>query len=365
MTWNPGGNGRPGGPRGPRPPDLDALVEQALRESRERLRRMLPGGFGGSRGILLILLVLVGLWLVSGFYTVGPEEQGVELYFGRWTGVTRDPGLHYHLPIPIATAVTPKVTRVNRVDIGFRADERRTAAVRNIVEESQMLTGDENIVDVNFTVLWRIKDAGRFLFNVRDPEATVKTAAESAMREVIGRTPIASALAEGRRQVEEQTAMLLQGILDEYTVGIEITELQLQRVDPPEPVIDAFRDVQRARADLERLRNQAEAYANDIIPRARGEAAKLEQQAEAYKLEVVARSEGDAQRFLSVYNAYRRARDVTRRRIYLETLEAVLRGTDKILIDESATRSGGVVPYLPLPEVERRRASEPAPEGGK
>jgi membrane protease subunit HflK len=340
-------------------------VEQALREGRERLRKILPGGLGSSRGYLLILAVLVAVWLASGLYIVEPDEQGVELYFGRWSGATLDPGLHYHLPVPIATAFTPKVTRVNRVDIGFRADERRPASVRNIVEESQMLTGDENIVDVNVTVLWRIKDAGEFLFNVRDPEATVKMVAESAMREVVGRTPIARALAEGRGQVEEETAALFQGILDEYAAGIEITELQLQRVDPPEPVIDAFRDVQRARADLERLRNEAEAYANDITPRARGEAAKLEQQAEAYKKEVVARSEGDAQRFLSVYNAYRRARDVTTRRIYIETLEEVLRGTDKILLDESASRAGGVVPYLPLPEVERRRASEPAKESGK
>jgi membrane protease subunit HflK len=323
-------------------------VEQALREGRERLRKILPGGLGGSRGYLLILAVLVALWLASGLYIVEPDEQGVELYFGRWSGATLDPGLHYHLPVPIATAFTPKVTRVNRVDIGFRADERRPASVR-----------------VNVTVLWRIKDAGEFLFNVRDPEATVKMVAESAMREVVGRTPIARALAEGRGQVEEETEALFQGILDEYAAGIEITELQLQRVDPPEPVIDAFRDVQRARADLERLRNEAEAYANDITPRARGEAAKLEQQAEAYKKEVVARSEGDAQRFLSVYNAYRRAREVTTRRIYIETLEEVLRGTDKILLDESASRAGGVVPYLPLPEVERRRASEPAKESGK
>ena len=362
MGWQQGGPRRPGGPRGPHPPDIEDLVEQTLREGRERLRRIFPGGGrgGDSRGILLILGALFAIWLLTGFYIVEPDEQGVELRFGHWDGTVQPPGLHYHLPLPIETAYTPKVTRVQRVDIGFHADERRGGTPRKIPQESLMLTGDENIVDVSF---WRIKDAGAFLFNVRQPEDTVKTAAESAMREVVGRTPIARALAEGRRLVEQETSEQLQAILDAYGAGIEITELQLQAVDPPEPVIDAFRDVQAARADRERLRNEAEAYANDITPRARGEAAKLVQQAEAYKQQIVARAEGDAKRFLSVFAAYRRARDVTTRRIYLETIEEVLRNTEKIVIDESAAGSG-VVPYLALPEVQRRSAAgaeEPAP----
>lgn len=351
MSWNPGGNGR--GPRGPRPPDLEELLEQTLREGRERLRRVLPGGMGGSRGIVLILGVLVALWLASGFYIVDPDEQGLEFVFGKWDGATLGPGPHYHWPVPIGSSLAPKVTIVNRVDIGFRTDERRPGVERNIPEESLMLTGDENIVDINLTVLWRVKNAADFLFNMRRPEDTVKTATESAIREIVGRTEIARALTEGRRQIEQEARTLLQEFLDGYGTGIEITEVQLLKSDPPEPVIDSFRDVQRAKADRERLRNEADAYANDIIPRARGEAAMLVQEAEAYKREVVARSEGDAQRFESVYAAYRQARDVTTRRIYLETLEAVLRGTDKILIDSDGAQ--GVVPYLPLPEFERRR----------
>jgi modulator of FtsH protease HflK len=211
-------------------------------------------------------------------------------------------------------------------------------------------------------VFWLIKDAQHFLFNIRNPEATVKAAAESAMRESIGRTPIASALAEGRGQVETDTKTLLQGILDTYGAGIEVTQVQLQKVDPPAQVIDAFRDVQRARADQERLRNEAEAYRNDILPRARGEAVRLVQEAEAYKQEVVARSQGDAERFLSVFTAYQTAPDVTERRIYLETMEEILKGTNKIVIDKAA-QGAGVLPYLPLPELGRRAAAPPPRPG--
>lgn len=218
-----------------------------------------------------------------------------------------------------------------------------------------MLTGDENIVDINFTVFWVIKDAQQYLFNIRAPEATVKAAAESAMREVIGRTPIALALAEGKAEIEAGARRLLQDVLDSYQAGIEITQVQLQKVDPPAQVIDAYRDVQRARADQERERNQAEAYRNDIVPRARGEAVRLEQEAEAYKQEIVARAQGDAQRFLSVYEAYKAAPEITRQRLYLETMEEVLRATQKVIIDPTAE---GIVPYLPLPEI--RRQSVPA-----
>lgn len=366
MSWSPGGPGGPRGPRGPqgpRPPDLEDLLDQALRRGRAKLRQLFPGGIGGSRAILVIVLVLAGLWLLTGFYRVNPDEQGIVLRFGAWDGETQPPGLRYHLPVPIETAYTPRVTRETRVEIGFRTDERRGGQSRPVPDESLMLTGDENIVDVNFTVVWVIKDAGAFLFNVRHPESTVKKAAESAMREIIGRSPIALALSEGRGQIEQSAEDLLQEMLDSYGAGILIRRLQLQRVDPPQPVIEAFRDVQRARADMVRLRNEAEAYRNDIVPRARGQAEEILQQAEGYKREVVARSEGDAQRFVSIYEAYRQARDVTTRRIYLETLEAVLRGTkNKILIDRAAEGGQGVVPYLALPEVDRRRTR--ASDGG-
>ena len=276
-----------------------------------------------------------------GSYRVQTDEQGVVLRFGERVGTTT-PGLNYHLPYPIESVETPKVTRVNRVEVGFRS-----------AEEALMLTGDENIVDINFVVFWIIKDAGDYLFNVREPERSVKAASESVMREIVGQTPIAAALAEGRGQIEDKVKAGVQGILDDYRTGIEITNVQLLKVDPPNQVVDAFRDVQRARADQERLRNEAEAYANDIIPRARGEAERLVQEAEAYKQEVVARSEGDAQRFTQVYTAFSAAKDVTTKRIYLETMEEILSNAEKYVIDQSGGASG-VVPYLPLPEVQKR-----------
>ena len=368
MPWNNQGGGGPwgggGGGQGPwgrgpsgggsQPPNLEDLI----RQGQDRFKRLMPRGFGGGRGIVAVVVVLALIWLASGFYRVLPDEQGVVLRFGEFVKTTQ-PGLNYHLPTPIESVLTPKVTRVNRVEIGFRAAEtQRGGSVRQIPEESLMLTGDENIVDINFTVFWVIRNAGEFLFNIRAPEQTVKAAAESAVRESIGQIPIALALAEGRREIEQNTLRLLQEILDNYTAGMLVTQVQLQKVDPPGPVIDAFRDVQRARADQERLRNEAEAYRNDIIPRSRGEAERLVQEAEAYKQEVVARSEGDAQRFVSVYDAYRVAPDVTTQRIYLETMEDVLRGVNKVLIDKSGA---GVVPYLPLPEIAKRTGQGATP----
>ncbi len=296
-------------------------------------------------------------WLASGFYRVHADEEGVVLRFGAYNRTTK-PGLRYHFPAPIETVFTPKVTFVNRIEIGYQSAGlgTRIGAPRQVPEESLMLTGDENIVDINFTVFWLISDAKAYLFNIRAPEATVKAAAESAMREIIGQTPIARALAEGRGQIEQDTRDLLQKILDSYGAGVQITQVQLQKVDPPGPVIDAFRDVQRARADQQRLQNEADGYRNDIIPRARGEAVQVKQQADAYKQEVVARAEGDAKRFLSVEEAFERSKDVTTRRIYLETLEAVLKNTNKVIVDRSASGSG-VVPYLPLPELKPREST--------
>lgn len=334
----------------PQPPD----IEEAIRKGQDALRRVMPGGFGGGRSIFIIIGIIIALWLGSGFYRVLPDEQGVVTRFGAYVATT-DAGLHWHLPYPIEDVTRPKVTRVNRVEIGFRSagDQGRSDVSRQVPEESLMLTGDENIIDINFTIFWVISDAGKYLFNVRDPEATVKAAAESVMREILGQTPIASALAEGRGAIEARARTDLQAILDSYESGIQITQSQLLKVDPPQQVVDSFRDVQRARADQERLRNEAEAYRNDIIPRARGEAEQLIQEAEAYKQEVVARSSGDAQRFNDVYESYRSAKDVTIRRIYLETMEEVLGNANKLIIDQSASGSG-VLPYLPLPELQKR-----------
>ena len=346
MPWsNKGDGGGQGpwgsGPGGPRPPDLEEL----MRKGQDRVKRFMPGGFGGTRSLVLIIALIIAVWLGSGFYTVEPDEQGVELVFGEWLATTQ-PGLNYNYPAPIGQIYRPKVTRVNRVEVGFRSisETTRSTIARQVPNESLMLTGDENIIDINFVVLWIIKDAGQFLFNIRAPEKTVGDAAESAMREVIGKTDAEYARAEGRLDVETRTQELLQTILDEYGAGVQITQVQLQKVDPPEAVIDAFRDVQRARADLERAINEAEAYANSIIPIARGEAAQIVQEANAYKAEVVARAEGDAERFLSVYESYKVARDVTVQRIYLETMEAILKNMTKIVIDSKSVGGQGVLP---------------------
>jgi modulator of FtsH protease HflK len=358
--WQGGGGqgpwgGRPGG-GGQQPPDLEEL----LRRSQEKVKKIFPGGGGGGLGSnrkawVLIPLALVAIWLASGFYRVQPAEQGVVLRFGGWDRTTQ-PGLNWHFPTPIESVLTPQVTRVNRVEVGFRsgAEAAGGGGNRDVANESLILTGDENIVDINFVALWQIKDAGEYLFNIRDPEQTVKAVAESVMREIIGETPFAEATTEGRGNIEVQARERMQAILDSYGAGILINQVQLQKVDPPGEVIDAFRDVQRAQADRERAQNEAETFANDILPRARGEAERLVQEAQAYRQEVVADAQGDAQRFLAVYNAYAKAPDVTTRRIYLETMEQVLRDMNKVVIDGAAGGGPGVVPYLPLPELERR-----------
>jgi modulator of FtsH protease HflK len=361
-----GGNRGGGGPsrrgRGPQAPDFEEL----LRRGQDRFRRVLPGGFGTGAGIAIVAIAILVIWLATGFYRVLPDEVGVVLRFGAYNRTTQ-PGLNYHLPSPIEKVLTPSVTRVNRTEIGYRNAEGPTTrgpATRQVPEEALMLTGDENIVDINFAVFWIIKDARSYLFNIRAPDATVKSAAESAMREVVGETPIAQALSEGRGKIETDTQHLLQGILDTYRAGIEVTQLQLLKVDPPAPVIDAFRDVQRALADRERLRNEAEAYRNDIIPRARGDAVRIKQEAEAYRQEIIARAQGDADRFTSVYRAFKAAQDVTVQRLYLETMEEVFKNSNKVIIDKSAESGNGVLPYLPLPALGGANATSSASTPG-
>lgn len=362
--WGGGGQRGPGGGGGGgQQPNL----EEMLRRGQEKLRGMMPGGLGGAGIFILIALALV-VWVATGIYRVQSDEQGVVLRFGEWNRTT-SPGLHFAWPYPIETVDTPKVTRNNRVEVGFRAvgdnTVGRAEAGRQVPEEALMLTGDENIVDINFSVFWQIADAGKFLFNVRSPETTIKAVAESTMREIIGQTPIALALAEGRAKIQAAVQERMQKTLDDYGAGVNVKEVQLLKVDPPGEVIDAFRDVQRARADQERLRNEAEAYRNDIIPRARGDAERLTQEAEAYKQEVVARAQGDAERFDSVYAAYSSAKDVTRQRIYLETLEEVLRNASKVIIDKDASGGQGVVPYLPLNELQRGTNATSTPKQGE
>lgn len=355
--WGGGGGsngggpwGRGGGSGGPRPPDL----EEIIRRGQDRFKGMLPRGGLGGLGLGIVLLAVFLLWLFTGLYRVQPDEQGVVLQFGKWVTTTQ-PGLRWHLPYPIETVETPSVENIQAIDIGFRTvgvDRSRTQR-RDVVEESLMLTGDQNIIDIDFTVQWKIADAGKFLFNIRDQEATVKIAAESAMREIIGRTDIQPALTEARQDIEAKTRDLLQRMLNEYEAGIEITQVQLQDVLPPSAVIDAFDDVQRARQDLDRLRNEADAYRNDVLPRARGEAQRMIQEAQGYRERLQNEAEGEAQRFLSVYNAYKENPDVTKRRMYLETMQGVLSEIDKVIIDKGAQ---GVVPYLPLDRLRDRGA---------
>jgi modulator of FtsH protease HflK len=357
MPWQNQGGGGPWGGGGPGPwgrgpggggPSQPPNIEEMLRRTQERMRRVVPGGMGSLRGVAILAIVAVAIWLASGFYRVLPDQEGVVLTFGKWTATTT-PGLNWHWPTPIQSAYTPSVTRNNRVEIGYRTGaDQRTASPRDLQSEATMLTGDENIVNIEFTVFWRVKDVGQYLFQVRDPGGLVKIVAESAMREVVGKGPIQQAFTEGRGRIETATQDVMQQLLDSYGAGVEVRQVQLQSVDPPQPVVDAFNDVQRALADRERARNEAEAYSNDILPRARGDAQRLLQEAEGYKQEVTNRAQGDAKRFLSVYEAYRASKDVTTQRLYLETIEQVLKNTKKVIVDR-ASSSSGVVPYLPLP----------------
>jgi len=360
--WGSGGGGKsPWGssppPPGGRPPDL----EEILRRGQDRLRGVLPGNMGG-KGVALAALAALALWGFSGFFRVEPDELGVVLRFGKEVREVQ-PGLNYHLPYPIETALTPKALRVNKIDIGMRIsdDVRRGSTARDVPEESLMLTGDENIVDVDFSVLWKVKPTGvgQFLFNIQNPEGTVKAVAESAMREVVGRSDIQPILTGARQTIENAVHELMQKTLDGYGAGIMIQQVQLQKVDPPQQVIDAFRDVQAARADLERAVNEAQTYANRVVPEARGRVAQITQAAEAYRQQTVAEATGQSARFMKIYDEYRKAPAVTRERMYLETMERVLGGTDKVILD-SGPNGSGVVPYLPLNELTRPQPRTPS-----
>tara|TARA_B100001996_G_scaffold12089_1_gene10126 strand:- start:6029 stop:7141 length:1113 start_codon:yes stop_codon:yes gene_type:complete len=347
-----GSDGKNGSGTRREPPDLDDIIKNF----QKLINNFLPGGkSSGGKPFVLGLIVLAALWALSGLYRVLPDEQGVVLRFGKFVSITQ-PGLNYHLPFPVERVLTPKVTKVNRIDVGFRSasDSGRSSGVGEVPEESLMLTGDENIVDINYSVFWVIKDAKNFLFNIQSPVETVKAASETAMREVIAKSQIQSILTEGRSKIEIEVQEITQKILDEYGSGIQITQVQTQKADPPNQVIDAFRDVQAARADRERSKNEAEAYANDVIPRARGEAEKILQEAEAYKKQVVAAAEGEASRFLAIYEEYKNAKQVTQERMYLETMEKVLADINKVIIDKNSGQ--GVIPYLPLPELKKKKS---------
>jgi membrane protease subunit HflK len=378
MPWSNQGGGGPwggGGGKGPwgsgpqptggsTPPDLEEL----LRRSQDKLRTVLPGGNLGGKGVALIAAAAIVIWAFSGFFRVELDELGVVLRFGKEVRVV-EPGLNYHLPYPIESVLTPKALRVNKIDIGMRLveDVRRGTTmptVRDIPEESLMLTGDENIVDVDFSVLWRIKPGGvgEYLFNIQQPEGTVKAVAESAMREVVGRSVSGDITTVARQNVESAVQELMQKVLDQYGAGIQVTQVQLQKVDPPAQVIGSAREVQAARANAEQQQNEAQAYANRVVPEARGQAAQITQKAEAYREQTVAEAKGQTSRFLQIYDEYKKAPAITRQRIYLETMERLFGGTDKVIIDPGA--GSGVVPYLPLDQLTRPRPQAPAPSTG-
>ena len=348
MPWNnqgggPWGSGPKGpwgsGPQssGPTPPDL----EEFLRRGQDKLRSVMPGGGLGGRGAFLIGILAFLFWVASGIYFVQPDEVGVVLRFGEYVRDAQ-PGVNYHLPYPVESVLTPKVTRVNRIDIGMRVveDSRRGGStMRDLPEESLMLTGDENIVDVDFSVFWLIKPdkgASQYLFNIQNPEGTVKAVAESAMREVIGRSEIQPVITGARQSIETAVMELMQRTLDRYESGVLITQVQMQKVSPPQQTIEAFREVQAARIGAESAQNEAQAYANKVVPAARGQSAQIIQAAEAYREQTVQEAKGQAARFLKVYEEYAKAPEVTRRRIYLETLERVLGRTDKTILDTGA-----------------------------
>lgn len=349
-----GGKGGGGGGGGNQPPNLEDLI----RRGQERMKQVMPGGPMSNRGILLIVLVAVVAWLATGIYTVQPDEQGIVKTFGKYSRQS-GPGIGYALPWPIESVEKPRVTRQNIIGIGIRAEGARGGG-----EESLMLTGDENIIDADFTVTWIISSARDYLFNVEDVEGTIKAVAESAMRDVVARKNQQRVLTEEREQIQIEVQELMQTTLDAYGAGVSITEVNLQRVEPPQEVIAAFRDVQAAAADAEKMRNEAETYRNRTVPRAEGEAARIIQAAEGYKSQTVAQATGEAQRFLSIYEQYRLAPEVTRERIYLETMETVLGGTAKIIVDSGAG-GNGVVQYLPLDQLKPRSATETTtPTGG-
>ncbi len=368
--WKSGGGGGGGGPWGQGPwgqnqggggkggqqPDL----EEFLKRGQDRMKQVMRGGGGG--GIPTPILFLLGLVAIGAFifyaftFSVAPYEKGIVLRFGEVNRIV-EPGIHLRLPAPIEEVRLPTVQRQKKVEVGFRSFEGRSSgASRDVPEEGLMLTGDENIVDIDFVVLWIIDDAENYLFKLKDPDFSVRAVSESAMREVIGKSKVSDVLAPGREPIEIATKELIQRVLRNYEAGVKVQEVKIQQALPPTAVRGAFEDVIAALQDRQRAVNEAQAYANKIEPEARGEAERILQAAQAYKEQTVAEANGQAGRFEKVYEEYKKAPEVTRKRLFLETMERVLNGTDKIILDQSG--SGGVVPYLPLNELGKKQGGK-------
>jgi membrane protease subunit HflK len=316
---------------------------------RWRLRR-----WGRGRLIWILVGVVVVIWLLQGIYIVGPGEVGVVRQFGKEIGQT-DPGLNYHLPWPIQRVNVVNMAQIRRAEIGFRTVEVPGFPARHErrLVESLMLTGDENIADVQVLVQYRVKDASQFLFRVRNPELALRTATEVAIRSVIGKTTIDEAMTVGRPQVEADTLAFLQRLLDDYQAGLHVVEVKLLVVDPPDEVKDAFHEVVRALEDKSRLVREAEGYAEDLIPKARGDAEKMIKEAEAYREERIKRAEGDAAKFLKILAEYQKAPEVTRERLYLEAIESILANIEKFVIDPQV--GSGILQFLPLTEIDSQK----------
>lgn len=348
-----GGNNNGGGNRGGggEPPNLDDII----RKGQQQFKSAMPGGMGGSNGILLGIIAAIVLWLASGIYQVENTERGVVLRFGKVVDV-KPPGLHWHLPFPIESVETPAVTREHTLQIGNQSQVANNGRQNNrALPEGQMLTGDENIVDVAYTVVWVISDPKAYLFNVEDQEETVRAVAQSVLREVVGRSTFQEVITDGRQNIQAVALNLTQGVLNEYESGILIRRFQIESASPPNrDVEEAFIDVQKAQADREQRIEKAEGYRNEKVPQAQGQAEKITQEAEAYSSRIVNGAEGEAAKFTSVYNEYVKAKDITKRRIYLETMEEIFQGMDKIIMDDGSGQ--GVVPYLPLNELGKKKA---------
>ncbi|NLW82592.1 MAG: FtsH protease activity modulator HflK [Desulfovibrionales bacterium] len=356
--------------------DWEKLQERRQRQSgpipgpdlgdlNEKVKQFKQMNLPGWRVVVLAALLI---WLGSGIYIVEPDELGVVRRFGAYDRTT-EPGPHYRLPFPFESVETPKVTKIQRIEVGFRGGSAPTAgtgsSIRLVPEESLMLTGDENIVDVQFIVQYLIDNAQDYLFNVANQEKTVKDAAEAAMREVIGYNKIDAALTDDKLTIQNDARDLLQRILDSYQNGVKVVAVQLQDVHPPKQVIDAFKDVASAKEDKSRFINEAEAYENDLIPKTRGEVAAIVNEAQAYKEAKVRQSQGESSRFVSVLEEYRKARDVTRKRLYLETMEEILSRpeVEKVIISNESMQR--VFPYLPLNRSANPSGGGAGREGGK
>jgi membrane protease subunit HflK len=357
--WGGGGGNNQGpwgqGPQGPRgggnrPPDLDEI----LRRGQERLRGAMPGGGGNSSFIaVIVVIVLVGFWLFQSIYTVQPDQRGVELRFGNPKEEISMPGLHFHW-WPFETVEFAPITE-EEMNIGGSTTGQNSGL---------MLTGDQNIVEVDFKVLYAVTDAKAYLFNVANPEDTLQQVSESAMRQVVGRRPAQDIFRDAREEIAEEVKTIIQSTMNEYGAGIAINAVSIEDAAPPPEVADAFDEVQRAEQDEDRFKEEANQYANKQLGQARGEAAQRREAAAAYKEQVINEAQGQSKRFLAVLEAYRQAPDVTRRRMYLETMQKVLDGSSKVVIDPSAS-ANGVVPYLPLPEIKKQQQNQnQAAKGG-